>query len=66
MTERHCVLFKTLLFIEDAGLLKCVLVFGYIPHSHSPIIATGCQQSFLTAPNTSDDLSQTEKHLLNT
>lgn len=53
---------EALLFIEDAGLLEGVLALGYIPHPDCPIIATGGQQAFFTAPTAGDDLIQTEKH----
>lgn len=57
------ILKKTnLLLIEDAGLLEGVLALGYVPYSDRPVIATGSQKAFLTAPTTCDDLKQQEDY----
>lgn len=56
---------KTILLIEDAGLLEGVLALGYVPYSDRPVIATGSQKAFLTAPTTCDDLKQQEEDYFN-
>lgn len=62
-TEELDVFQVYLLSVEDAGLLQGVLALGYIPHPDRPIVATGGQQAFLTAPTARDDLWQSRKTL---
>lgn len=47
-----------LLLAEDAGLLKGVLILGYVPHPHCSVTSTGGQKTFPTAPTTCDHLQQ--------